>query len=463
MLATLTQTSTVREPIPAGSRLLAIDVARGFALLGIFLVNIQFFAEPFGSYMRPTPESSDALTIFCFYFVKIFCEGKFYPLFSMLFGMGLALQMQSVMSRGGGFYFLYTRRLAWLFFMGLTHALLLWYGDILFIYSIAGLVLMLALSLRIRPHALLATGIAIVLLSAIVLGLFTAATTWSQSVQPAPAAASVPAEVRATSESDGASGKSEAEVHAQPKEPFWRLIEGFQSGQVTQPDTGVWPETETEAYRQGPWSQSFLFRAMSWGMILIFGLFGFHWHVLGMFLIGAALLKLGLFSPQGERWQTRLCLVGLLIALPGVAIGAILPGATGNAWYAAAIAIMLQMVCGPLVSLMYLCMFALTVRHGRAAWATGILSNVGRMALTNYLTQTIVSTFVFYHWGFAQFGTWTRPERCAFVIGVYACQCVISVLWMRTFRFGPAEWLWRTMTYLKPQQLLRSRDDRGCE
>lgn len=450
-------TTAVREPTPSGSRLLAIDVARGFALLGIFFVNIQFFAEPFGSYMRPTPESSDALTTACFYFVKIFCEGKFYPLFSMLFGMGLALQMHSVMSRGGRFYGLYTRRLAWLFFMGLAHALLLWYGDILFIYSIAGLILMLALSLRVRPETLLAIGIAIVLLSATVLGLFTAATTWGQGMQTTPLTAAPPANAttpEAASDPDAAPASDAAST---PQAPFWRLIEGFRTGEVTQPDTGVWPETETEAYRDGPWSQSFLFRAMSWGMILIFGMFGFHWHVLGVFFIGAALLRLGLFSAEGERWHARLALLGLLVGLPGAAIGALLPGATGNAWYGSAIAIMLQMICGPLVSMMYLCAFALLVRHGVAAPVTFVLSSVGRMALTNYLTQTVVSTFVFYHWGLAQFGGWTRPERCAFVVGIYLLQCLLSVLWMRHFRFGPAEWVWRSVTYLKPQPLLLSR------
>jgi uncharacterized protein len=77
------------------------------------------------------------------------------------------------------------------------------------------------------------------------------------------------------------------------------------------------------------------------------------------------------------------------------------------------------------------------------------------MALTNYLMQTVVATAVFYWWGLAQFGLWARPEKALFVLGVFAVQCVISVLWMRVFRFGPMEWVWRSLTYLRREPMLR--------
>ncbi len=442
-------------PAPTVNRLLAIDVTRGFALLGIFFVNIQFFAEPFGSYMRQTPESSDPLTIFCFYFVKIFCEGKFYPLFSMLFGMGLALQMQSVLNRGGEFYSLYLRRLAWLFFMGLTHALLLWYGDILFIYSIAGLVLMFCV--RFPPRVLLGIGGGLIVLTSVVFGGLSALGTLGGSMPP-PAApqSSLKSPPHTDTEPATATPATEAES-SKPVTPFWRLIQGFKNRTVTDASTGVWLEAETEAYRDGPWLQSFLFRAMSWGMMLIIGMFGFIWHIVGMFFIGAGLLRSGLFTPAGQRFHIPILLTGLCVGIPGAAIGVLLPALVGTKWYTLGPSAFLLMSCGPLVSLFYLMSFALLVRHGIAKPITFILSSVGRMALTNYLTQTVVSTFVFYHWGLAQFGSWTRPERCAFVLIVFACQCLFSVLWMQAFRFGPMEWLWRSVTYFKPQPMLRTR------
>ncbi len=415
---------------PTASRLLAIDVARGFALLGIFFVNIQSFGEPFGRFIAPSAESSDALTTLCFSFVKIFCEGKFYPLFSMLFGMGLALQMQSVTSRGGNFYAIYIRRQLWLFIMGLSHALLLWYGDILFVYSIAGLILMLCV--RIDPRVLLGIGAALVLFAAALQG-------GLGSLSGAAAAA----------QKERLAARTSADAEPAPPEtrsPIRQLTDGLQGG----PESPDWLEGETRAYRDGPWVQSFLARALTWGMCLVFYVLGFGWHVLGMFFIGAALLKLGLFSAAGDRWHVHLLLLGVLVGLPGAFVSAMLPRWVGMQWWSAGLSGVLLMTCGPLVSLMYLCTFALLVRRGIARPITFVLSNVGRMALTNYLSQTVISTFVFYYWGLAHFGSWSRPERCAFVLGIFACQCIISVLWMRAFRIGPMEWVWRSVTYLRP-------------
>ncbi|MDZ4797156.1 MAG: DUF418 domain-containing protein, partial [Bryobacteraceae bacterium] len=440
---------------PATSRLLAIDVTRGLALLGIFSVNIQLFAEPFGTYMQPGPESSDPLTVLCYYFVKIFCEGKFYPLFSMLFGMGLALQMHSVIGRGGNFYAVYVRRLAWLFFMGLTHALLLWYGDILFVYSIAGVVLMLCV--RIDPRTLLSLGVGLALFGAVLQSGFGALGAAGQQVGNPPASSPAAiADTSATGETNGAaatSGEPSPDMDAAPATPFARWVQAFRDGKIGPPNSPIWMETETEAYRHGPWSQTFYFRALSWVMFLLVCLLGIGWHVLGMFFIGAALLRMGLFTTAGEKWLPRLFFLGLVVGLPGAAVSPFLIGWAGMHAWSAALTVFLLMVCGPLVSLMYLTGIALLVRRGIARSVTNVLANVGRMALTNYLMQTVIATFVFYHWGLGQFASWSRPERCALVLGVYAVQCVISVLWMRHFRFGPMEWLWRTVTYWRAQPM----------
>jgi uncharacterized protein len=427
----------VAEADPSGGRLLAIDVTRGFALLGIFFVNIQAFGEPFGRFIAPVPESNEPLTVFWFYLVHMFCMGKFYPLFSMLFGMGLSLQMNSVFSRTGefgGFYALYVRRLLWLFVMGLSHALLLWYGDILFIYSLAGAVLLACA--RLRPHVQLAIGIALLLIATTLQTGFNALGGWAASQKQHDSAPSFSPTV-----STGAA-VSEATEPVEPPTPIRQLVQGIQAGGPESPD---WLEAELRAYRDGPWVQSFMVRGISWLFYAIFCVLGFGWHVLGMFFIGAALLRLGVLDEANERVQWILLSAGGLVGIPAVVTASLLPAFVGFNWWSAA------------VSAFYLMSFTLLVRHGLARTVTFVLSNVGRMALTNYLTQTLVSTFVFYHWGFAQFGAWTRPERCGFVLAVFAFQCIFSVLWMRTFRFGPAEWVWRSVTYFSPQPMLRSR------
>lgn len=455
-------------PTESTARLVAMDVARGFALLGILFVNIQAFAEPFGRFVSPVPEGPGALTAACFYFVKIFCEGKFYPLFSMLFGMGLVLQMRSVTGRGGNFYAVYIRRLLWLFLMGLSHALLLWYGDILFVYSIAGVALMLLA--RLSPRVLLGIGVGLVLFGTVLQAGFTALTL--AAPQPADRAERAAATTGATPPADAGRTDSaevnepttdapaETEVAAteparEPLTPFMRLMEGFRTGAVQQPDSPIWMEAETEATRDGPFLQAFLFRVFSWLMYMFVCVFGFGWHVLGMFCIGAGLLGMGLLSPRGASWQTRFIVLGLLVGVPACVLGAALPGVAGVSWWTMGLYSVVQMTCGPLLSLMYLCTAATLVRTGALATVTGVLASVGRMALTNYIMHTLVATFIFYHWGLAQFGSWSRPERCALVLAIFAAQCVISPLWLSVFRFGPLEWVWRSVTYLRPQPLLR--------
>lgn len=465
----------VARPIDVANRLIAMDVARGLALLGIFFVNIQLFAMPFGSYMQQGPETDDLLTAACYYFVKIFCEGKFYTLFSTLFGMGLVLQMHSVMRRGGGFYGLYVRRLLWLGIMGLSHALLLWYGDILFVYSLCGVALML--SARARPKVLLGVGAGLVVLGAVAqtsltaLGLISqpppAEVAATEAVPPTAAGEAAPVDPQTGPRSDettaDATAASAAADTPDPRSPFIRFIRSLEKNPSQQPDAPIWMETETEAYRDGPYLQAFLFRAISWAMMIVVFVFGFGWHVLGMFFLGAGLLKAGLLSPAGAAWQARLALLGLLVGVPAATIATILHGIANDSWWIMSLSVFLLMFSGPLVALMYLSTVAIIVRNGLAAPVTWVLANVGRMALTNYIMQTVIATFVFYHWGLAQFGSWTRPERCGLVLAVFAAQCVISPLWLSIFRFGPLEWVWRSVTYLRPQPMLRNRGGSAAE
>src|SRR5262245_42394133 len=142
-MATIGEPAAVAAgPVEETRRLTAVDAARGFALLGIFLVNIRSFSEPFPLTMDPSPREGDPLTVVCHYGVKGLCEGKFYVLFSLLFGVGLVLQMRNVRDRGGSFFGVYLLRLVALAGFGLVHSLLFWYGDILLLYALAGTILM---------------------------------------------------------------------------------------------------------------------------------------------------------------------------------------------------------------------------------------------------------------------------------------------------------------------------------
>jgi uncharacterized protein len=201
--------------------------------------------------------------------------------------------------------------------------------------------------------------------------------------------------------------------------------------------------------------ETFIFRSMSFAMMIIFTvLTGFGLHVLGMFFIGAGLLRAGVFSRERLGVHRRLIATGLLVGLPIVVFGVLLPGLTGSdrlKWLMGT----LNMLGGPLMSLAYLGLATLLAASGILRPAVAAVARVGRMALTNYLTETVVATFLMYHWGLGWFGSVSPSQQVLIVLLVYAGLLVISTIWLRFFKFGPMEWLWRTFTYLRPQPLVR--------
>ena len=126
----------------------------------------------------------------------------------------------------------------------------------------------------------------------------------------------------------------------------------------------------------------------------------------------------------------------------------------GTLWWVALWATPLMAAAGLFVSLGYLSGLTL-LATGPAARLAAPVAAAGRMALTNYLSQTLIATFVFYYSGLAQFDSWPLPRRIALVVAVYTGQLVLSSVWMSYFRFGPMEWLWRTITYRRLQPMRR--------
>jgi len=218
----------------------------------------------------------------------------------------------------------------------------------------------------------------------------------------------------------------------------------------------IWIAAEREAYSKGPMDQVLKFRFMTYVMYLVFGVMGFIWHMAGIFLLGAALLKSGVFEPERRDWHRRFVKLGVLVGLPAAVLAAaileVFPDGPAQILIAPIV-----MIGGPCLSLGYLGAITLLVRSGRARRVTGALAKVGRMALTNYLMQTLIATTIFYYYGLGLFGQTTRIERIGLVLGIYLCQIAFSAAWLKFFRYGPMEWLWRSLTYLRPQPILCER------
>jgi uncharacterized protein len=214
---------------------------------------------------------------------------------------------------------------------------------------------------------------------------------------------------------------------------------------------------ELEAYRGG-WSVQNSHRFEdALGMETGAFLFNLSWRAGGLMLVGMGLFKLGVFSAElPAKAYKKMILVGFLLGLPVVGAGVWFRQATGwsleTGFFGGA---QFNYWGSLLVALGWVGLVMLFCRRWSGAGLFQRLAATGQMALTNYLMQTIICTTIFYGHGFGLFGSVERMAQVLVVLGVWAVQLIGSPWWLSRFRFGPFEWLWRSLTYLKPQPMRR--------
>lgn len=426
-------------PVEASERILAVDALRGFALLGILAMNIVDFAWPDAAYSDPLAgggfTGSDRVV---WYVNHLFFEAKMMTLFSMLFGAGLVLMDQRAAGRGASIRGVYYRRVLWLLAIGMAHAYLVWSGDILVLYAECGLFLYFFRNLSAR--ALVATGITLLLLIVpLVMGL-TAGLDYMKAVA---------ARVEAQRLAGETPRPRDLRLH-----DIWTRDVQKHVDPTPEQKRGEWDKSL--AIHRGGYAGIVRHRAGELPFVHIMGLiFGVLSFAGGRMLLGMGLLKLGVFSAaRSNRFYATLAVLGYGIGLPMMVLDAerlIAHGFSSD-----------YMMCGGyvfiafgsvIVALGHVGAMMLLVKSGVWSIAIRRLSAVGRMALTNYLMQSIVGTTLFYGYGFGLFGTIPRTGLAAIVVAIWAVQLALSPIWLRHFRYGPAEWLWRSLTYWRPQPI----------
>ena len=427
------------EPVSALERLTSVDVLRGFALLGILAMNIVAFAWPGPAYGNPMRGAGfEGLDRAVWFFNHLVFEAKMMTIFSMLFGAGLVLMNERAASRGASLRGVYYRRVLWLLVIGAIHAYLIWFGDILFLYAECGLILYLFRNKT--PRTLIILGVTLMMLIVpLVLG-FGAAINGMKAIT-----ARVDAQVKA--------GETPSKL-AKRIHDIWTgsLQEEFKPDPVQK--LKKWNE-EMAAYRGG-YLGVVKHRAFD---VLIDQTIGFLLGGLlfagGRMLLGMGLMKLGVFAAQRSRsFYAWMAALGYGIGLPLMSFDA-----TELIRHEFEIDYLLQggvfyNAFGSLVvALGHVGLIMLIVQSGALTWLTRRLAAVGRMALSNYLTHSIVCTTLFYGYGFGLFGQINRTGLAAIVLTIWVVQLWISPIWLKHFRFGPAEWLWRSLTYWKIQPM----------
>ena len=429
------------EPVAANERIAAVDVLRGFALLGILAMNIVAFAWPGAAYDNPTRGGGfSGLDRVIWVFNHLFFEMKMMTLFSMLFGAGLVLMGERSDQRGASLRGVYYRRCLWLLVIGLIHSYLIWFGDILVMYAECGLIIYLFR--RWRPRTLIPVGVAFLcVLVPIVMG-FAAGFDFLES----------------TAKKAEAAEKADTAADAVPGLDLPRRVDAQDPAELD-PDAPKKKEDFEKSIKlhRGGYAGIVKDRAkeLFFGQTVGFILAGF-WLAGGRMLIGMGLMKLDVFSGRrSRRFYIGLMLLGYGIGLPLVAYDAYELIRTNFGFrFPLHGGIFLNFFGSVLVALGHVGALMLIYKAGRLTWLTSRLAAVGRMALTNYLTHSIVCTTLFYGYGFGSFGHVNRTGLAGIVLVIWIVQMLVSPIWLERFRFGPAEWLWRSLTYWKLQPIL---------
>lgn len=394
--------SSFLQPVGAGERIAVIDILRGCALLGILLMNMEAFSGPLDLAFTGIDPHWHGADYWADAAIYVLVQGKFFTLFSLLFGAGFSVMAQRAEAAGRAFAPFYLRRSAALLLIGLCHALLVWSGDILVIYALVALPL---LACREAPRSWLpAMGVASYLAGALLVVILGALMSTMGHL-----------------DANAASLRAAVE-HA---------------GQAI--------ELQRQAYAHGSWAQAVGQRVRDLGAMLS-GIFVTGPEVLGMFLIGSWFARSGALAEPARfaRLYARLRWIALPVGLLLALAGAIwhpyqVPGTLD---LPGGIAYALNALAGLLMCLGYLAWIV----HWRARLQ--VLAPAGRMALTHYIGQSLVCTAVFYGYGLGLFESMPRVWQLPFAVLLFALQVALSHAWLRYFRFGPLEWLWRAMTYL---------------
>ncbi len=429
---------TLVAPVDTQERISSLDLLRGVAVLGILLMNIAAFGLPEDAYLSPAiAGGAEGLNLGFWFVNQILFEGKMRCIFSMLFGAGSFLLLQRAEERGAGLFAadIYCRRLLWLILFGLIHAYLIWYGDILFYYGVVGLTLLPFR--RMSPKGLLIFGGAIFLLLSL------------QMVGASFAFAEMRDKANAATALEKA-GKTLSDEQKGTQKEWAKLLED------NRPDAKALKK-EVDTHRGGYGANLGLRarQAVAAHTEAFYHFIGFD--VFGAMLIGMALFKLGVLGAEkGIGFYTRLLVIGYGIGLPFNAV-------TGYLWMQSNwdLIAMFRYIFSGLsigrlsVALGHVGLLMIIYKRGWLLFLTRRLAAVGQMALSNYLMHSIVCTLLFNGYGFGLFDKLQRFELLYVVLGIWIVQTIVSPIWLRHFRYGPFEWLWRSLTYWKKQPMRR--------
>ncbi len=402
--------STLNSTLPE-NRIISLDVLRGVAVLGILIMNIQSFSMIGAAYINPTAYGDlTGINKWVWIFSDLFANAKFMSIFSILFGAGIILFTDRALEKGRKTSAFHYRRMLWLLVFGMLHAYLIWYGDILVNYSLCGMLVYLFRKMSPKKLVIFASLFFIVpIIFSVVSGL---------SI------------------------------------PYWPAESYNQNMQSWLPDDEI--INQNIIAMQGSWIQQMDVRVSSTIFMQTFLFFwSTFWRVTSMMLLGMALYRWGVLSAQrSNKFYTKMILIGLVAGYVIIAVG-IYQNFQHN-WimdYSMFIGDQFNYIGSVLVALGYIGFIMLISKSAQFIRFKNLFASVGKMAFTNYILMSLIAMFIFYGNGLGLFGQVERSVQILIVFAIWVLLLIISPFWLKKFRYGPLEWLWRVLSYWRKQPM----------
>ncbi len=403
------------ETQTAATRYESLDAIRGIAVMGILAMNIVAFALPFSAYVNPYAGGPVGnLDLATWFFNFVFVDSKMRGLFSMLFGASTLLVIQGAEASGRSAAESHYSRMVWLAIFGLIHFYFIWFGDILSLYAVCGLLLYAFRNASVK--ALLIWAAFFFLVALVLLG-----STWLMFAL-------------------AEAGKLSPEAMAQVQDGLAQMNTDMgpaSAGYAREMAVHMGSYASIVADRLGPKAAEPFIQA-----------FLFLWETMGLMLVGMALFKSRMLTGEWDAARYRKwALTGFLVATPPLA---------GLGWYQYAsgfsavstfgASLSLSMPFDVAMTIGWAALIMLLIQTAASDAVRARLAATGRMAFTNYLATSIVMTTLFYGYGFGLFGSIGRPALYLFCVGMWTAMLLWSKPWLDRFQYGPLEWIWRSLS-----------------
>lgn len=406
----------------ASTRYESLDAIRGVAVMGILAMNIVAFALPFSAYTNPLAGGpAGNLDLATWFFNFVFVDSKMRGLFSILFGASTLLVIESATASGRSAAALHYSRMLWLGAFGLIHYYFIWFGDILFLYALCGLLLFAFRNLSVK--GLVIWAILFFFLAILFLG-----SPWLMFAL-------------------AEAGKLPPDAMEQIHKDLVRLNADMGPGAASYAKdvaTHLSSYGSIVAQKLGPKATDPFVQALM-----------FLWETMGLMLVGMALFKSRMLTGEWDAARYRKwAVIGFLIAVPPL---------VGLAWYqyangfsavsAFGASLSLSMPFDIAATIGWAALIMLLIRTAASEAVRARLAATGRMAFTNYLATSVVMTTIFYGYGLGLFGSVGRTALYLFCFGMWGAMLLWSKPWLDRFNYGPLEWIWRSLSRWRLQPM----------